>query len=78
MPSQDNNEPTTEAPTSKPSEGTSDEQQSHSHKVDTLGLDGVDYDIKGLPLEEIARDVAQNTPTDVLIKKWGLEKRKLP
>lgn len=78
IPSQDNNEPTTEAPTSKPSEGTREGQQSHSHNVNTVCLDGVDYDIKRLPLEEVVRDITKDVPTEVMIKKWGLEKHKLP
>ncbi|KAE8151681.1 hypothetical protein BDV25DRAFT_138604 [Aspergillus avenaceus] len=45
-------------------------------QVDTMSLEGVDYDIRGLPLEELVQDIANDVPADEMKKKWGLEERK--
>ena len=50
---------------------------SRCHQVNALRLDGVDYDIKGLPLEEIVQDIANDVPADTMKKKWGLDERKI-
>lgn len=53
------------------------QKTSKCHQVDTVTLDRVDYDIKGLSLEEIAQDIAKDVPVDVIGKQWGFNKRKI-
>ena len=53
------------------------EKGSRCHQGNALRLDGADYDIKGLPLEEIVQDIANDVPADAMKKKWGLDERKI-
>ena len=53
------------------------QKASKSHQVDALTPDEMDYDIKGLSLEELVQDIAKDVPADVVRKKWGLDERKM-